>query len=1190
MKLMKTADSNNREAHIYTVARCLNELIVNTSLDAALQNIVEWLAEFLQIDRCYILENNEEASRQIIFSSSYRELELAQVQYENVVINTSLFPEIHEVLQNRRSFKVSINNNISEELYLLLIQSKLQSLLLIPVYSGDRLWGSIGFGDTTNTRTWRTTEVELQSLAEAIGSAIESNRLKKEINAKNDVYNATLSSLNEIVWELDLITKEIKFAGSQKFLKGIQPETDTLELEQWVKDFVHKDDKERVRFKHGKFLLDKDKYTDEDVFRVKHKETLQYFWMHVRCRVTRGENKVPLLLTGTCVDLTDTKEVAFELDKQREQHQFLVESLGQVIFNLDKDGKCSFLSNAWNQVTGFTQQESLGIPFLSFVSNDHVKLFWIKFGNLLRGAKSSFNEQLQLVHKNGEKTWVRILAKSTRDFNNKVNGVFGTIENINHKYSSELLLHESSEKLKTILNSSKEIILTLNLERNQIENVNDAIALLGYKPEEWIGKDFKTWNDGQRNKFHELMKLAVKSELQVKNQHISFMNKANTESIPFEFSTSLFFYKNEKFLLCVLRDIRERLAYEENIKTISTQLTHLIASIDDVYAIWDIKTDKYEFLSDKVEELYGHPQKAFFENKLLWKEVIDKEDIHLVEAELQRVIATKGKGEIFYKITTPSGEKKIIFEKSVLAKDGKGNPDKIYFVKTDYTNVEKAKQSLIESEKKFRFISENISDFISIHDPDWNFSYASPAIKNILGYEPNELLNKCGFDLVHPDELIRIMDDAIEPIVIQKKEAQFRYRMLAQDGSYKWVETYSKPVIDDKGEISSIISSTRDVTDQVNAEHKLKYSEEQYRLLSENSNDVIAIHNLTGEYSYVSPSSIQVLGYHPGELLGKRPCDILAKDEESKTSAEKTMKEILLSRKTLKSINKIFTKQGKEKTLEVWVQPIFKENELVGIQATSRDVTEREMLLQELEHSLEKERELNELRSMFVSTASHQFRTPLTVIQSGVELMEMYIEDLPQEKQHKFQRQFKKMETEIERLEYLMNDVLVLGRANAARTPFKPETADLVAFCADIIENKYNNRFTEERKVILSVKGNVNPVDFDTSLLGHSIENIISNAYKYSEEGNLLVDLDYTNDNVTISITDHGIGIPEEDQKNLFQPFYRANNTSDIEGTGLGLSIVKEFVDKHNGKIFLNSKLNKGTTVCVIIPLKQNKS
>ena len=407
--------------------------------------------------------------------------------------------------------------------------------------------------------------------------------------------------------------------------------------------------------------------------------------------------------------------------------------------------------------------------------------------------------------------------------------------------------------------------------------------------------------------------------------------------------------------------------------------------------------------------------------------------------------------------------------------------------------------------------------------------------------------------------------------------------MLSKDGSYKWVETCSKPVIDSKGEISSIISSTRDVTDQVDAEYKLRKSEEQYRLLSENSNDIIGIHNLQEEFIYISPSCKQVLGYDARELLGKTPQQVFRKPHANCLGSEAI--EVIKQQKEQKFIMPVFTRNGEEKLLEVWLKPVFKGDKLVSLQSSSRDVTEREKLLGELEQSLIKERELNELRAKFVSTASHQFRTPLTVIQSGVEIMDMYLDDLPEKKQAKFQRQFKKIQEEVDRLESLMNDVLLLGRANAARTPFYPVEEDLVEFCRQIVENRYNNRYEPGRQVIFKVKGSPVPVNIDPKLLGHAFENIISNAYKYSETGNISFTLIFEKEQVTIHITDQGIGIPEADVKNLFEPFYRATNTIEIDGTGLGLSIVKEFVEKHNGKIFLTSKLNKGTCVSVILPI-----
>lgn len=251
-----------------------------------------------------------------------------------------------------------------------------------------------------------------------------------------------------------------------------------------------------------------------------------------------------------------------------------------------------------------------------------------------------------------------------------------------------------------------------------------------------------------------------------------------------------------------------------------------------------------------------------------------------------------------------------------------------------------------------------------------------------------------------------------------------------------------------------------------------------------------------------------------------------------------------------------------------------------------RDITEQENLLQELEQALQKERELNELRSSFVSMASHQFRTPLTIIQSGIEIMDMYLEDMPAEKSVRFQKQFSRIQGELERLQTLMNDVLVLGKADVSRTPFHPKENNIVVFLEHIIQNKYNSRYPTERSVILTTEGKHQTVFFDEKLLDHVFENILSNAYKYSKQGNINVTVCFEYDTVIVNISDQGIGIPENDLVHLFQPFYRASNTDEIQGTGLGLAIVKEFIDLHQGQIFVISELGKGTTVTISLPLK----
>ncbi len=1181
-----TVITDSTDSTIYAIAKCLNEIIVNPDFNNSLQNVVNWLADSLEIDRCFISENGHSRIHLSFFSQNTEKDSFQVQQYDQVILNSELFPEIHSALIENRCFKVSINNKVSAKLHHWLQTANLQSLLLIPVFRGNKIWGCIGFGDSKNTRTWHNSEFQLHSLAMAIGSALESLNIKNELERKNGEVSSIGSAINEIVWKVDLIENTTKVSGSKNFIQSLKISGISGNILDWFDKLMHEDDKDRVRVKIRNFLADKDSYAEEDVYRLYNEKTSRYYWMHSRYKVRRHADGYAVFLTGNSVDISETKEVGFELSKQREQYEFLVESLGQVVFTLDLKGRFLYASSSIEIVAGYKNEEITGKPLYNVISVEYKDDIAEDLQKLLTTEVLIVDKRVKLFNKKGETIWVRLMLKTTYNYNNEPDGFFGILENINDKYNAELLLRDTNEQINSILNNSKEIIITIDLENNRVVNVNEAISILDYSPGDFINSTYKDWAPNQQKKFLELMKLAVQSELQVKNQRIDLHNKTNTRFIPFEFSTSIFYIKNIKYLMCVLRDISERLIYEENLHHISNQLTHLINNIDDVYAIYNLKTHAYDFVSDNIESLFGCDKKLFYDDTEFWKSRIVNEDVKSVVTAVEKIVSKKSKGQIFYRINSLNGEQKMILEKLVVSVDKEGDADKLYIVKTDYTNIENAEKSLIETQRKFQFISENLSDFISIHDPDWNFTYASPSVKNILGFDPQEILGLGGFDLVHADDLLAILDHSLNPIVFEKKETQFRYRMLSKDGAYKWVETYAKPVINAKGEISSIICSTRDVTDQTNAENRLKESEEQYRLISENSNDLIGIHNLDKEFIYVSPSCKQVLGFDADELIGKKPQDVYLKKEANDTLVVNEANEVISQKKERKYISAIITKNGEEKLLEVWLKPIFKGEELVALQSASRDVTEREKLLKDLEQSLEKERELNELRAKFVSTASHQFRTPLTVIQTGVEIMEMYIEDLPKEKQQKFQKQFVKLQEEIDRLSYLMNDVLLLGRANAGRTPYEPIISNLTNFCKSILENKYNNLYPPDRQVVLSVLGNEVPISFDPKLLDHVIENILNNAYKYSTEGNLLFDIVYEEKKVNLRIADQGIGIPEDDIKNMFQPFYRAKNTYEFEGTGLGLSIVKEFVEKHGGNIFLASKLNKGTSVSVILPIE----
>ena len=231
----------------------------------------------------------------------------------------------------------------------------------------------------------------------------------------------------------------------------------------------------------------------------------------------------------------------------------------------------------------------------------------------------------------------------------------------------------------------------------------------------------------------------------------------------------------------------------------------------------------------------------------------------------------------------------------------------------------------------------------------------------------------------------------------------------------------------------------------------------------------------------------------------------------------------------------------------------------------------------DLDYSLSKEKELGQLKTSFVSTASHQFRTPLAVIQSNTELLEMLATADKKQDPEKYKKITSRIITAISKMTDLMDDLLSLGKLTSGNIAYTPENLDLVGFCEKLAE-EFNAVQLDGRSIICSTKGEAYKVQLDPKLLTHSLTNLISNAFKYSEgKENPQLSIHFKPTEVVLSVRDYGLGVPEEEQLKLFSPFFRAENVTEIQGTGLGLSIAKEYVEVNKGKISAKSILGEGS-------------
>lgn len=233
--------------------------------------------------------------------------------------------------------------------------------------------------------------------------------------------------------------------------------------------------------------------------------------------------------------------------------------------------------------------------------------------------------------------------------------------------------------------------------------------------------------------------------------------------------------------------------------------------------------------------------------------------------------------------------------------------------------------------------------------------------------------------------------------------------------------------------------------------------------------------------------------------------------------------------------------------------------------------------------ALEKERELTELKSRWWATIIHQMQNPLTVIASSTQLLEQQGHQLSEVKKREY---FYHIQTAVQSMRQLLNEVLVFGQAQQGVLGFQPEPLDLPAFCADLVA-ELQFMVSNTHTIAFLSQGCCDDACVDQRLLRYILSNLISNAVKYSPQGGRIgCELACTGNVAEIKVVDLGIGIPTTDQQHLFEAFYRAGNVGNIAGTGLGLTMVAQCLALHNGQIEVESTLGQGTTMTVRIPLR----
>lgn len=506
----------------------------------------------------------------------------------------------------------------------------------------------------------------------------------------------------------------------------------------------------------------------------------------------------------------------------------------------------------------------------------------------------------------------------------------------------------------------------------------------------------------------------------------------------------------------------------------------------------------------------------------------------------------------------------------------------------DITERKRVMEALRESERRFRAYIDNASDNITIVAVDGTTIYESPSVERLTGYKPEELVGSDAFTRIHRDDLEKVKAVLARGLISQAPVGPVEYRYIHKNGSFRTFESIGKSHVDEKGELVGIIN-TRDITERKRMEVALRQSEERYRGLFENANDIIYTQDLAGNFTSVNKVAETVTGYSLEEVLRMNFSQLFSVADTEKM---RQMTKRKLSGETDSTRYEITfpAKDGRAVQLEVSTTLIFENGEAVGVQGIARDITERKRAEQALRASQAQLQQSQKLEAIgqLAGGVAHDFNNMLTAVTGYTELSLKRLD-----KDHPVRRNLEEIKKASDRAASLTRQLLAFSRKQF----LEPKVLDLNLVVKDMYK-MLRRLIGEDIDLATTLKSDLGQVKADPGQVEQIIMNLIVNARDAMAQGgkitietsNVTLDESYTlehvpvqtGDYVMLAVTDTGCGIDKETQTHIFEPFFTTKEAG--KGTGLGLSTVYGIVTQSGGYIWVYSEVGKGTSFKIYLP------
>jgi len=656
---------------------------------------------------------------------------------------------------------------------------------------------------------------------------------------------------------------------------------------------------------------------------------------------------------------------------------------------------------------------------------------------------------------------------------------------------------------------------------------------------------------------------------------------------------------------------------------------------------WDLKTEKV-YWSDEMYRIYGYEPQSFEVTVDFVLNNIHSEDRPKFQNLIKEVKEKQKAISFGYRIIRPDKSIRYVKGNREMIFDNRGKAIQLFGTIRDVTK-EKAYETAIEKEKETAQMYLDIAgSMMVVINQSEEITLLNQRGEEILGVKEQEVLGKNWFDLFIPPterEQVRTVFDNL----MEKKGQNVEYfenSVITKGGGKKLIWWHNRVLIDSKGAVQGTISSGVDITELRGTELQLQASEAKAKILFDYSSIVIWEEDfsevkrsftklrkkgITDFRTYfsnnleevkrlaslikikqVNQETFKFYGVQSKEELMTKLADWFV--DTSWTVFTEELIALAEGKSEFEGEITVTTPSGELKHLfmRLSVPPQYLDSfesvlvsfiDISELKASRQKIEEYSLQLeqkvidrtkelraseQKLKVALSKEKELGQLKSRFVSMASHEFRTPLSSILSSAELLGMYLESGRHEK---CGRNINRIKNSVRNLTGILNDFLSLEKLEAGKVDVQNTSINLA---------EYLDELTEEIKPILRPEqqllfetNQLDTIETDPYLLKNILINLISNAIKYSPNGkDVTLSISKEKEQLLFKVIDRGIGIPNEDKQHMFSRFFRASNVENIKGTGLGLTIVKRYLDLMGGTIDFESEYGKGSTFFFHLPNK----